>query len=319
MRVFTLYSLRRDAPAAGVLFGSLALSIFLASGRSSAQGNPEPSGFKFNTGQPIQPIFDGWARQADGSYSFYFGYFNKNYVETPSVPLGENNRFTPGPADRGQPTFFYTQTHTGQFHVTVPKDWGPRQQLTWSVTVNGRTLSAVAWLQPEWEIDPIYRGQQNRSEESRRNKAPSLTLDNQRTQVTLPNTLSLSASVQDDGLPKPRDRSSFQAAVGQETPPTLKPDPDQLEVPVNVPSVSGRGRGRGPQGLVVNWVVWRGPSNVEFDPSPVGVENGKAQVKAMFDTPGSYTLRAIANDGELRDEKDMTVTVTGTAGASPER
>jgi hypothetical protein len=32
---------------------------------------------------------------------------------------------------------------------------------------------------------------------------------------------------------------------------------------------------------------------------------------ATFSRPGTYVLRAVANDGELTDQKDVTVTVNG--------
>ena len=53
--------------------------------------------------------------------------------------------------------------------------------------------------------------------------------------------ITLTAEVSDDGLPVPKPRRP--PAVGQETPPTLKPDPNQPEILFNVPQVAGRGRG----------------------------------------------------------------------------
>jgi hypothetical protein len=194
------------------------------------------------------------------------------------------------------------------FSVPVPKDWG-KKELVWSVTVRGAAEKAVGWLQPEWEIDPIYFGK-TRSAESLKNKAPKMVLDVPTT-VTLPGTLKLAATVDDDGLLTPR-KGPRPIAVGQETPPTLKPLPDQPEIPVNVPTIGGRGRGpQGPQGLMVNWTVWRGPAAVTFDPATVPVKDGKAVSTATFTRPGTYVLRAIANDGELNDQKDVTLTVSG--------
>jgi hypothetical protein len=211
----------------------------------------------------------------------------------------------PGAPDQGQPTVFGTRIHRQVFSVTVPKDWG-KKELVWSVTVRGETERAVAWLQPEWEIDPIYGGKE-RSAESLKNKPPTLAVDVPST-VTLPNTLALTATVTDDGLPVPR-KGPRKAAVGQETPPALKPDPDQAEIFLNVPQVArGRGRG-GVQGLAVTWTVWRGPASVTFDPATAEVKGGKAVVTATFTKPGTYVLRGSANDGELHVEKDVIVTV----------
>jgi hypothetical protein len=290
-----------------ILLAALIVALAMPRGVST-QGNPEPLGFKFNSGQGVQPIFEGWAYNPDGSISMYYGYVNRNYVETLPVPIGSDNKFEPGPPDRGQPTFFNTRIHRLAFSVAVPKDWG-KKELVWYVTVRGETEKAVGWLQPEWEIDPIYAGKA-RSPESLKNKPPTIAVDAQPT-VTLPATLTLAATVTDDGLPVPKP-TPRKAAVGQETPPTLKPEPDQPEILLNLPQV-GRGRGRGAaQGLVVSWTVWRGPANVTFDPATVPVKggNGKAVVTATFAKPGSYVLRGTANDGELHTEKDIIVSVS---------
>jgi hypothetical protein len=287
--------------------GAIVLSLIVPL-RAAAQGNPEPLGFKFNTGQSVQPIFEGWAHNPDGTFSMYFGYINRNYVETPAVPVGPENKIEPGDADRGQPTLFNTRIRRMAFKIVVPKDWG-KKELTWTIAAHGETLKAVAWLQPEWEIDPIYGGKE-RNEESLKNKPPTLALESPTT-ATVSTPITLTAAVTDDGLPVPKPRRA--PAVGQETPPTLKPDPNQPEIALNVPQVAGRGRGGAPQGLVVNWIVWRGPANAAFSPAsvPVKEKEAKTTVTATFEKPGTYVLRATANDGELRVEKDVTVTVTG--------
>jgi hypothetical protein len=287
---------------------ALGLTLAIAS-VASAQGNPDPFSFKFNAGQSVQPIYEGWSKNPDGSFLMHFGYLNRNYVEAMEVPVGADNKIEPGTADRNQPTFFNPRIHRMAFSVQVPKDWG-KKELVWTLTVHGKTERAVAWIQPEWEIDPIYFGKA-RSEESLKNKAPKMTLDVPST-ATQSTAVKLAATVEDDGLLTPR-KGPRKAAVGQETPPTLKPLPDQPEVPVNVPSTGGRGRGpQGPQGLMVNWVVWRGPAAVEFDPVTIPVKDGKAVTTAKFTAPGTYLLRAIANDGELNDQKDVTITITGS-------
>ena len=306
IKVFVGHSLR------SVFAAAVLLTAVLTPHRVAAQGNPDPFSFKFNSGQSIQPIFEGWAQNPDGTFSMYFGYFNRNYAETPVAPVGPDNKFEPGVPDRGQPTFFDTRIHRKEFSVSVPGDWG-KKELVWSLTVGGVTEKAVAWLQPEWEIDPVYAGKA-RNAESLKNKPPSLILEVP-SAVTLPNTLTLAASVQDDGLPTPR-KGPPTRAIGQETPPTLKPLPNQPEVPVNVP-VIGRGRGeaaqgaQGLQGLRVNWLLWRGPAAVTFDPTAVPVKDGKAVTTAKFARPGTYIIRARANDGELTEQKEFTVTVRG--------
>jgi hypothetical protein len=284
-----------------------AIAIALAGSLFARAQNPEPLSFKFNSGQPIQPIFEGWARNADGTFAMYFGYINRNYVETPVVPIGPENKFEPGVTDRGQPTVFNTRIRRKEFSVSVPKDWG-KKELVWTVTVRGVTEKAIAWLQPEWEIDPVYGGK-TRSAESLKNTPPQLSVTVPST-LSMPGPLSLVAAVTDDGLPTPR-KSPRQAAVGQETPPTLKPLPDQVEVPVNVPTVAGRGRGQGPQGPTLTWLLWRGPAPVTFDAATSPIKDGHAAATATFTAPGTYVLRARANDGELTVEQEFTVNVSG--------
>jgi hypothetical protein len=274
----------------------------------SAQGNPAPYSFKFNSGQSVQPIFEGWARNADGTFTMYFGYINRNYVETPSIPVGPDNTIEPGVPDRGQPTLFDTRIHRMAFSVSVPSDWG-KKELVWTLTLRGVSEKAVAWLQPEWEIDPIYGGKA-RDAESLANTPPTMMVDAPAA-VTLPDTLRLAATVTDDGLPKPK--AARPRAVGQETPPALKPDPDQTEIVLSLPQVESRRR-PAMQGLVVRWVVWRGPADATFTNEMVPAKDGKAVVTATFTTPGTYVLRATATDGELRVSRDVRVKVIGSAG-----
>src|ERR1700730_3933918 len=64
---------------------------------------------KYNSGQSVQPIFEGWTKNPDGTYQFYFGYLNRNHVEEVQVPVGAEKKLEPGGPDRGQPTYFYTR------------------------------------------------------------------------------------------------------------------------------------------------------------------------------------------------------------------
>src|SRR5262245_32045789 len=94
--------------------------------------------FKYNSGQDVQPIFEGWSKAPDGSYRMHFGYLNRNYVQELSIPVGPGNNVEPGGPDRGQPTVFDVRTHRNMFTVAVPKDWG-KKELVWTVVANGKT------------------------------------------------------------------------------------------------------------------------------------------------------------------------------------
>jgi hypothetical protein len=79
---------------------------------------------KFNTGQDIVPVYEGWLRNADGSFTFVFGYFNRNWKEELVIPPGPDNKLEPGDIDRGQPTYFLPRRQSFIFRAKGPKDWG---------------------------------------------------------------------------------------------------------------------------------------------------------------------------------------------------
>jgi hypothetical protein len=259
---------------------------------------------KFNSGQSIQPIFEGWSKTPDGRFVMHFGYLNRNHVEELSIPVGPENSVEPGGPDRAQPTYFYPRFNRAAFTVTVPSDWG-KKEVVWTVTVRGQTERAVAWLQPEWEIDPIPRG----VDRSVQNAPPTLTVDDGPSRVTLPAPLTLTATVSDDGLPKPAARPGGGGAA--QGPPTFRTPPNPPSEPVNVPSVEGRPRARGNRGLTLTWFVWRGPAGVSFEPEITEVkDSNKAVVTATFTKPGEYVLRARANDSSATTTRDVAVSVT---------
>ena len=278
---------------------------------------------RYNAGQNVQPIFHGWSRNADGSFTMHYGYLNRNYVEQLHVPVGPDNSLGPGGPDQGQPTFFYPRFRNYAFSVDVPSDWGDRR-LVWEVTVHGRTDRAAAWLQPEWEINPPGVGGPAPGlfdSQAADNQPPVLRLE-AAAPVTLPDSATLVANVSDDGLPKGRpdiDFSNFSFAVGQETPPTLQPGPLSAEAPVNVPQLTppggdtsrfaSRARGMLQEGVSVSWTVWRGPADVSFEPARSRAENGRTVTTATFTEPGTYVLRASASDRAASATTDVTVTV----------
>src|SRR5204862_3446514 len=130
-----------------------ALSLVLSVAPLLAQTQSTELHIKFRSGQPIVPIYEGWERVPDGSFNMVFGYLNRNHVEQPIVPVGLQNGFDPGPADRGQPTVFYPRENHFLFKVNVPQNWDRKKELVWTLTVNGKTEQAKATLLDVWEID----------------------------------------------------------------------------------------------------------------------------------------------------------------------
>ena len=113
---------------------------------AAAQSRDAP--IPHDVGQSVNPAFEGWYPNDDGTFSLSFGYFNRNYEQALDIPVGAANRFEPGPADRGQPTHFLPRRQTGLFTVSVPADFGDGT-LKWSVTAGGETFSVLGHLRPE--------------------------------------------------------------------------------------------------------------------------------------------------------------------------
>ena len=247
---------------------------------------------KFSTGQDVQPVFEGWLRNSDGTFTMVFGYLNRNYKEELAIPAGPDNRIEPGESDRGQPTYFLPRRQSFLFRVQVPKDWG-QKELVWTITAHGRTEKAYASLLPQEEITErmiMTRGGLNPGEDDP-NQPPSITIATVAA-ASVSRPVQLTALVTDDGLPKPR--------------PVPKPRPGAIPTAQTNSAASSR-----PRGLTVTWHEYRGPSRVTFDAEgPIAVKNGQAVTTAQFTAPGTYVLLAIANDGALSKRADVTVTVS---------
>jgi hypothetical protein len=282
------------------------LSLALAAGPGAQV--EYTNNFRYNSGQGVQPIYEGWSHAPDGTINMHFGYLNRNYVETPYIPIGPNNIIEPAGPDRGQPTLFYPRTNRNLFTVNVPKDWPRNREVIWTLIVNGKTEKAFGWLQTEWEIDPAGGaggGGGSTNAERKQNQPPQVTID-PIPNAKLPGPVRIVATISDDGLPKPRPGGARRGSpVGQETPPTLR---GGVEAPVNVPQIArgtrgenppgatagGRGGQDRPQGPTVAWIVWRGPAEVNFGRAEF--EGDKRIVNATFTKAGEYTLRAVPND-----------------------
>ena len=289
----------------------------------SLLGSPSLAQTSYQSGQHIEPAYEGWRPNADGTFSFMFGYMNENWLEEPDVPVGENNAFSPGEADRGQPTHFLPRRNRFNFEVVVPADWGDRE-LVWTLNVNGQERKAYATLKPDYQVDNIViasetgsLGAGTSSPESRSNVKPTIEVqgDDIRT-VRVGEPLVLNTRVIDDGIPKASRDSTISeknAMRRMMRPPTR----------ITVGKVNG---------LFLSWNVYRGEGRVEFDPplpkpwedtrtsanSPWGAlwlppelpEGGMIEVKATFDKPGTYILWARADDGGLYNDDYITVRVT---------
>lgn len=286
-------------------------------------------------GQNVQPAFEGWERNPDGTFNMVFGYLNRNYVEEPEVPVGPSNFFEPGPADRGQPTHFYPRRQSFVFKVTVPADWD-KKELVWTVTHNGRTSTAIGWLLPSWELNEgVWKTNRQNNVNSGRtgvqsvvNHPPSIKVAGEDTvTIRLSETVTLTASASDDGVPGPRS-----ARRVQRTRVDIIQSPEDLAgssvssvtgLPLIDPRASPAVQDRASAltaldtGLTVSWLHYRGPGAVTFDPRVIPIQadgqalTGKAVTSVHFSEPGTYVIRVVADDSIYTTPTNVTVIVTG--------
>ncbi len=254
---------------------SFLLAALAGAGVVASAQKVVPAGPRHDSGQSVTPAYEGWFQNPDGTFSLLFGYLNRNYVEQVDVPIGPENKFEPGPADRGQPTHFPPRRAWGVFTVTVPKDFGSAK-LTWTLTVNGETTSIPASLDPLWIIEPL--------KDATNNTPPYLSFSEKGPFVQGPQGQS----------------TSLAAAVG-------KP----LEIPLWVADdasvAPGATKPRTPA-VTLLWNKFRGPGAVvfsnqrpavqetQFSGPPNTVFHGKAVTAATFSAPGDYVLHVVAND-----------------------
>ena len=274
----------------------------------------------YSRGQNISPAYEGWEQAADGSRYFVFGYMNRNWEEEIDVPIGVGNTFSPGSADQGQPTHFLPRRNRFVFRVRVPDGFSERDEMTWTLTSHGKTEKAYASLRLDYVIDDVVKasetgalGAGTSSPEVRGNRPPGLRIDPATSQtVRVGQPLTLTAYVEDDGVPKRRTNNAVAQRLAT-IPPT------RITVGKNL-------------GLHVSWLVYRGAGAVTFDPpqvktwedtrtganspwAPVWVPDpippgGKVAAHVTFSQPGTYVLRCRADDGALTTDQEITVVVT---------
>ena len=220
------------------------------------------------SGQTANPAFEGWYRNADGSYSLSFGYFNRNDSQVLSIPVGPDNFIAPGDSNQGQPTMFYPRRHWGVFAVRVPADFGEKK-LTWTVKVQGKTFAIPGSLHRDWQIDALE------GEAGSDNTPPVITFA--------------------EGGPEARGPGG---ATVERTTSVGKPITLSLVVKDDGHSA---GVVRGGTPVTLAWFTHQGPAQAAFGTpaktlTPTG---GTATTTATFSVPGDYVIRVRANDSNV--------------------
>ena len=297
-------------------------------------------GESYSFGQNIEVAYEGWRPLEDGTFNFMFGYMNENWEEEPDIEIGENNFFSPGDPDRGQPTHFLPRRNRFTFEVNVPSDWGDRE-LVWELTVHGVTRRAYATLKPDYLVDNMViasetgaLGAGTSSPESRANIAPVTTLrgdmvdgKHMRT-ARVGRPLSFTTQLTDDGIPKTTTRVEMIKAMAAEGGPFVTEEMVQRQMALRIPWQPTVGK---INALYLSWNVYRGAGKVTFDPpqpkvwedtrpgsnSPWGLSwsppyipaDGMIETTVTFEEPGEYVLWGRGDDGMLYHDAYMTVTV----------
>ena len=230
------------------------------------------------SGASITGAFEGWFKNADGSFGLLFGYFNRNTKQELDIPVGPNNRIDSGGPDQGQPTHFLTGRQWGMFTVRVPADFG-KGKLIWTLVANGQELVIPASLLPDYEISPF-------SESAIGNSPPVVRFAENGPSAQGPPGIAIERT----------------AKVG---------GPLNLTVWVQDDAKLTTSSGAPPRNLgppvTLRWSKFRGPGTVTFaNPRPEverltggtpGVPfTGKAATSVTFGAPGNYVLHVVLND-----------------------
>jgi len=236
---------------------------------------PEPAR---DAGSSITGAFEGWFKNADGSFSLLLGYYNRNRKQEVDIPVGPNNALEPGGPDRGQPTHFIPGRGWGLFTVKVPADFGDNK-ITWTIVANGKSTAIPASLKPDWEISPFQ-------EAAVGNTPPVLSFEEHGPSVQGPRGL-IAERTAKVGEPLPltvwvSDDAKFTTSSGAK--------PKNMGAPVTL-----------------RWIPYRAPGRVTLSAERPVVQkieradapapfNGTATIMATFSEPGEYVLHVTAND-----------------------
>jgi hypothetical protein len=221
-------------------------------------------------GLTVTPVYEGWYRNPDGSFSLSFGYFNRNAAEVLEIPVGPDNFFEPGPANRGQPTHFQPRRNWGVFAINVPADFG-YERLVWTIRIRGETFAVPGSLNRDWEIDALA------GEADSGNTPPLIRF--------VARELAGAGPLGSTGAP-------LTAAVGRPLEVSVWAEDDGKSAgAVSDPGETGKP-------ITLTWFKHQGPGDVSFSESSheVPYQGGEAKTLATFGQPGTYVLRVRAND-----------------------
>ena len=264
-----------------VLAGAAALAAGFVAGPSAGSESSTPGGpahqLPFTTqrssGQTVTPAYEGWYRNADGSFTMSFGYYNRNASEAVEIPAGGANFVAPGDRNQGQPTAFYPDRHWGVFGVKVPADFG-KKEVVWTLVFRGATYAIPGMLHPNWQIDALE------GEAGSGNTPPVVRFSETGPEARGPMGVTV---------------GPVSARVGVPASLTVWAKDDGK----GATSISGA-RGAAPM-VTLAWFKHQGPGSVTFQPATGRAASVGASVtsQATFAEPGEYLIRVRANDSAV--------------------
>jgi hypothetical protein len=221
------------------------------------------------SGSTVNPVFEGWYLNPDGTKSISFGYFNRNAEEAIDIPIGADNLIAPGEANQGQPTHFEPRRHWGVFAVKVPANFD--KEVLWTLKIRGQTFAIPGYLHPNWQIDALE------GEAGSGNTPPFLKFSETGPEANGPFGVTAGPLTATAG--KPLAISVWAKDDGRAS-----------------GSVASAGRAAVPVSLT--WFLHQGLGKVVLTPPTARIPStgGSAAVTATFSDPGSYVLRVRAND-----------------------
>ena len=233
---------------------------------------PAPFGREAQQNQPIYPAYDGFLKNADGSYTLSFAYFSHN-ADVVTMPPGAANSFAPDPADRMQPTVFKPGHWRFQCVMVVGPEFDGK--LRWTLNYAGTTTgTSERMLQSNWNL---LEGAPELSKLDYAKAARGVCLN----RPPIVRVLGVTAS---------RDKpATLTTVMGEE---------------LNIfGSANDEGLPRG-KGLTAGWKSLSGPGTVTFS------NPNAARTKANFSAPGTYELELTASDSEFTARTRLNVVVS---------
>jgi hypothetical protein len=242
-----------------IVGGALVLAMFAGGGQAQESMPLTPLR---PSGDFVAPFFDGWYKNADGTYTLSFGFFNRNTEQIIEIPIGPDNSIQPAQYNGVQPTYFPPVSYggfsgrreRGAFAVRVP---AADTEVVWTIRINGqeyRVPGRATSSAYELGYVPMAAG----------TMMPGVRFD-----ANVPWTIGR------EGVMIERS-----ARVGQPLPVTI--------------FVEDRGERERRFGVNVTWVKHQGPGSVTFTPvtAQAPAPGGELQTSMVFSAPGEYVVRA---------------------------